>query len=79
MDFRYVRLPRRGRGEDFRMSERNSAISTEESAISTDGSTVAITRFPAMRMLLSPVNASVSAARHVLWYLNYHAGPRQSR
>jgi hypothetical protein len=30
-----------------------------------------------MRRLLSPVNAGVSAARHVLWYLSYHTGPRQ--
>jgi hypothetical protein len=30
-----------------------------------------------MRRLLTPVNAGVSAARHVLWYLTYHAGPRQ--
>jgi hypothetical protein len=30
-----------------------------------------------MRRLLTPVNASVSAARHVLWYLSYHAAPRQ--
>jgi len=27
-----------------------------------------------MRRLLSPVNAGVSAARHLLWYLSYHAG-----
>jgi hypothetical protein len=26
-----------------------------------------------MRRLLSPVNAGVSAARHVFWYLSYHA------
>jgi hypothetical protein len=26
------------------------------------------------RRLLSPVNAGVSAARHLLWYLSYHAG-----
>ena len=30
-----------------------------------------------MRRLLTPVNASVSAARHVLWYLSYHSAPRQ--
>ncbi len=29
------------------------------------------------RLLTSPVNVGVSAARHVLWYLSYHAGPRQ--
>ena len=28
-----------------------------------------------MRRLLSPVNVGVSAARHVLWYLSYHAAP----
>jgi len=33
-------------------------------------------RIPAMRRLLSPVNVGVSAARHVLWYLSYHAGQR---
>jgi hypothetical protein len=26
-----------------------------------------------MRRLLTPVTAGVSAARHVLWYLSYHA------
>jgi hypothetical protein len=30
-----------------------------------------------MRRLLAPVNVGVSAARHVLWYLSYHSGPRQ--
>jgi len=34
-------------------------------------------RVSGMRRLLSPVNVGVSAARHVLWYLSYHAGPRQ--
>jgi hypothetical protein len=27
--------------------------------------------------LLSPVSVGVSAARHVLWYVSYHAGSRQ--
>jgi hypothetical protein len=36
-----------------------------------------LTRVPRMRRLLTPVNAGVSAARHVLWYLSYHAAPRQ--
>ena len=26
-----------------------------------------------MQRLLAPVNAGMSAARHVLWYLSYHA------
>jgi hypothetical protein len=26
-----------------------------------------------MSTLLSPVNAGVNAARHVVWYLSYHA------
>jgi hypothetical protein len=26
-----------------------------------------------MRRLLSPVSAGVNAARHVLWYISYHA------
>ena len=26
-----------------------------------------------MRRLLSPVNAGVNAARHVFWYISYHA------
>jgi hypothetical protein len=30
-----------------------------------------------MRRLLSPVSVGVNAARHVLWYLSYHATPRQ--
>jgi hypothetical protein len=29
-----------------------------------------------MRRLLSPMNVGVSAARHVLWYVSYHAAPR---
>jgi hypothetical protein len=29
------------------------------------------------RLLTTPVNVGVSAARHVLWYLSYHAAPRQ--
>jgi hypothetical protein len=29
-----------------------------------------------MRRLLSPVNAGVSAAKHLLWYLSYHSTPR---
>jgi hypothetical protein len=29
-----------------------------------------------MRRLLSPVNAGVGVARHVLWYLSYHSAPR---
>ena len=33
-----------------------------------------------MRRLLTPVNAGVSAARHVLWYISYHAqGQRTGR
>jgi hypothetical protein len=35
-----------------------------------------LNRVPSVRRLLTPVNASVSAARHVLWYLTYHAAPR---
>jgi hypothetical protein len=35
-----------------------------------------VNRVQAMRRLLSPVNVGVSAARHVLWYLSYHAAPR---
>jgi hypothetical protein len=34
-------------------------------------------RVPDVRRLLSPVSVGVSAARHVLWYLSYHAAPRQ--
>jgi len=35
-----------------------------------------MTRLSTMRRLLSPVNVGVTAARHVLWYLSYHAAPR---
>jgi hypothetical protein len=38
---------------------------------------VDVNRVPPVRRLLSPVNVGVSAARHVLWYLSYHAAPRQ--
>ena len=34
-------------------------------------------RVPHVRKLFSPVNVGVSAARHLLWYLSYHAAPRQ--
>ena len=30
-------------------------------------------KVPPMRRLLTPVNAGVNAARHVLWYISYHA------
>jgi len=30
-------------------------------------------KVPPMQRLLAPVNAGMSAARHVLWYLSYHA------
>jgi hypothetical protein len=31
-----------------------------------------------MQRLISPVNAGVRAARHVLWYVRHHtAGPRR--
>ncbi len=30
-------------------------------------------KVPLMRRLLTPVNAGVNAARHVLWYISYHA------
>jgi hypothetical protein len=30
-----------------------------------------------MRRILTPVNAGVSAARHVFWFLSYHSAPRQ--
>ena len=37
-------------------------------------------KVPPMRRLLTPVNAGVSAARHVLWYISYHAqGQRSGR
>ena len=36
-----------------------------------------LTRVPTVRRLLTPVSAGVSAARHVFWYLSYHAAPRQ--
>jgi hypothetical protein len=36
-----------------------------------------LNRVPRVRRLFTPVNAGVSAARHVLWYLTYHATPRQ--
>ena len=33
-----------------------------------------------MQRLLTPLNAGVSAARHVLWYLSYHTqGQRPGR
>jgi hypothetical protein len=36
-----------------------------------------LTMVPPMRRLLSPVNAGMSAARHVLWYLSYYSSTRQ--
>ena len=34
-----------------------------------------------MRRILVPVNAGLSAARHLFWYLTYHSAPsrRQER
>lgn len=43
----------------------------------TDPRSAGDDRVPTMRRLLTPVNASVSAARHVLWYLSYHAQRQQ--
>ncbi len=36
-------------------------------------------KVPPMRRLMAPVNAGVSAARHVLWYLSYHAQGKSSQ
>ncbi len=30
-----------------------------------------------MRRLLTPVNAGLGAARHVIWYVRYHVGPQR--
>ena len=60
-------------GQDFGIVQPNSVVSP-------DGSAVAVTRVRPMRRLLSPVNAGVNAARHVLWFISYHAGgSRQHR
>jgi hypothetical protein len=32
---------------------------------------------PAVYRLLAPVNAGVSAARHLAWYIRYHAASQQ--
>jgi hypothetical protein len=34
-------------------------------------------KVPAMRRLISPVNAGVSAARHLLWFVRYHTSGSQ--
>jgi hypothetical protein len=45
------------------------------SVVTPDAAAARGNRVPLMRRrLLSPVNAGVSAARHLLWYLSYHAG-----
>jgi hypothetical protein len=60
-------------GQDFGMPE-------PDPVVSPDGSAVAANRLPDVRRLLSPVNAGVNAARHVLWFISYHAGgSRQHR
>jgi hypothetical protein len=48
--------------------------STEpKSVVTTDVATPSRNRLPVMQRLLTPVAAGVSAARHLLWYLSYHA------
>jgi hypothetical protein len=35
-------------------------------------------RVPAMHRLFSPVNAGIGAARHLVWFVRYHAaGPQR--
>jgi hypothetical protein len=64
-------LSRRQKGQKFRLLEAKTQVLPNATAEPKD-------RVPAMRRLLSPVNAGVSAARHVLWYISYHtAGDRQ--
>jgi hypothetical protein len=56
-------------GQEYaRMQAYREVLMTSRSAPMTTLST--------MRRLLSPVNVGVTAARHVLWYLSYHAAPR---
>jgi hypothetical protein len=56
-----------------RSVEPNTPVLAETESVSDD-------KVPPMRRLLTPVNAGVSAARHVLWYISYHAqGQRPSR
>jgi len=44
-----------------------------DSSLLVSTSTAAVDSFPPMRRLMTPVNAGMSAARHVFWYLTYHA------
>ena len=49
-----------------------------KSVLTTDYPGAMPGRVRAMRRLLSPVNAGMSAARHVIWYVRYHAsGPQR--
>jgi hypothetical protein len=36
-----------------------------------------VNRIPAVNRLLVPVTAGVSAARHLAWYIRYHAASQQ--
>jgi len=58
------------KGHEFRTVKRKSWPQPQRGSAN-------LNTVPSMRRLLSPVNVGVSAARHVLWYLSYHAGPRQ--
>ncbi len=47
-----------------------------KSVLHPDSATAFVNRVPAVHRLLVPVNAGVSAVRHLAWYLRYHAtGP----
>lgn len=46
--------------------EPKTPVLTETGSVRSD-------KVPPMRRLLTPVNAGVNAARHVLWYISYHA------
>lgn len=53
-------------------------IPEPKSGVTTDLAPSPADSLPAMQRLLTPVNAGMSAARHLLWYLSYHARPERN-
>jgi hypothetical protein len=48
-----------------------------KSVLDPDSAAALRNRVPAVHRLLLPVNAGVSAARHLAWYIRYHAAAQQ--
>ena len=65
-----VRFTPRNTGKKIRSMEPKSVLNPDLAA-------APVNRVPAVHRLLVPVNAGVSAARHLAWYIRYHAASVQ--